>query len=704
MAQAATETAANLNSSADRATIRIKLADLGVAPENPRAGEPADEGIPQLAQTIQAAGVLIPLLVRPGRGKKEKKFMALDGRRRELAMRYNVEQGHITEDYEFSAIVVEDLVGQVSAAVLPNSERAPLHVADVIGAIGKFLKAKLDYNQIAGALGYEKIEIQRLAKLSQLPQTALAALKAGHIKLRDARMLARLEDPEELKELSERAAEGMLQTWQLQQRLQQNITSDDSRLILVGLDRYQQAGGGFATDLFGEMPDVLLEPQKLDQLWEERVAPVVKALRDKGLEVFIGSGTPENFEHAGYTGVYNLASAHKPLAQAAQATLQDARGALEAVGDLTSADADAALIAYVEADLAYEASLRPFRTIGAVTLAPASTGIEIEVFLSPVSPAELEAKAAFEAEAPAPTSSSSRPSSYTPAVEIEVPTQTVDTEGVNHALHENYTDVATRGLMRALVDDPQVAFTALIAQLFSTIVLGRRQERDAVLRVSGTAYHRQGTDPIPALDGEVRERLEVRKAEFLASGKRPIPWINGMAHGEKMALLAELVAVTVDGRETHTYSIRPAARAEADELGTLLDLDITAYWTPDEAFLKSHPKKKLLALLETMGEEDDRAKTLKKEELVSFTAERCSVANWAPAALSWKAPAEEGETEDADTSEDQERLSADDTESAEEAEPGADRALANDADDTESVASEVAAAANTNEVIVAEAA
>ncbi len=61
--------------------ITVRLGDLGLAPENLRFQEPADDGVPQLAETVLAAGVLIPPIVRAGR-KGEQPFMALDGRRR----------------------------------------------------------------------------------------------------------------------------------------------------------------------------------------------------------------------------------------------------------------------------------------------------------------------------------------------------------------------------------------------------------------------------------------------------------------------------------------------------------------------------------------------------------------------------------------------------------------------------------------------
>jgi ParB family chromosome partitioning protein len=41
------------------ARIQVRLGDLGLAKEDLRFHEPADEGVPQLAETILAAGVVI---------------------------------------------------------------------------------------------------------------------------------------------------------------------------------------------------------------------------------------------------------------------------------------------------------------------------------------------------------------------------------------------------------------------------------------------------------------------------------------------------------------------------------------------------------------------------------------------------------------------------------------------------------------------
>ncbi len=140
---------------------------------------------------------------------------------------------------------------------------------------------------------------------------------------------------------------------------------------------------------------------------------------------------------------------------------------------------------------------------------------------------------------------------------------------------------------------------------------------------------------IETLDGEVRQRLDDRRAAWQASGETVIAWVHALPHGEKMGLLAELTAISLDVRETRTTLIRRSARTEAAELAALCAADITLHWTPDAPFLQAHSRGLLLGMLESMGAEDERARSLKKTELVDWVAEQAASRSWAPAGLSW---------------------------------------------------------------------
>jgi len=648
--------AAGLAAPMDR--IMVRLGDLGLAKENLRFAEPADDGVPQLADTILAAGLVIPPIVRPGR-KGEEAHMALDGRRRRLALLLLKERGAIDDDYLVECQRAETKAQQAAAIVLPNTEHAPVHIADVILAIGRLRKAKMDTASISKALGYSELEIKRLEALSAVHPSVLKALRQGKLTLKQARLFARIDDKKRQAEIAETALAGYFQDHHLRHVVEGGrLTVEDPRFTLVGMDRYIAAGGRVTSDLFGELPDALLDPEVLQAAWRERVQPIVDHLKADCLAVYIGQdgafGAPEGFDRLPY--VY-----HGDLGEAQKTVLNDAR---YAVTQLSSAlqdidpETDEAPAAYapLASAMAVVAGAPLTRDkIGAVILSPADSdyGWGATFYSVPLPAEELPDEIADEAD----EDDDAGPVYSRSAADVEVPRAEVEVEGSSHVLHEVRTDVATRGLIRDLADDPSAALTVLVAQLFKQLALhssGALEE--SALQISAKRYAFGTTAPIQALDGEVKARLDTQRAAYKASGLRPITWVETLAHGEKMALLAELTAMSVNLREGRTTSIRHAARAEGAEIAALCGADLSAHWTPDVGFLAVHPKKQLLAMLEEMGVEDDRAKTLKKDDLVTFVAEAAAERQWAPPAMAWDRPPVETEAEpdDASTSTDEE--------------------------------------------------
>jgi ParB family chromosome partitioning protein len=638
--------------------IKVRLGDLGLAPENVRFKEPADDGVPQLAETILAAGVVIPPIVRPGR-KGEQRFMALDGRRRRLGLLLLRERGDLTDDYEVDCLLAETKAQQVAGVMLPATEHAPVHIADVITAIGKLRKTKLDTGAIAAALGYAELEIKRLEALAAVHPNVLKALRAGKLTLKQVRLFARIGDKKQQAEIAQTALDGYFQDYQLKGLVTRGrVTVDDPRFTLVGMERYVAAGGRVSSDLFAELPDALLDPEILSAAWRDRVQPIAAHLQAEGLAVYLGDdgdfGAPEGFSRLPYVYRPDLTEAQTTALNEANYrvtqlsfTLQDidpeADEAPGAFGPLVSAMADVA-----------GAPLSRCK-IGAVILSPAGTdyGFAASFYSVPLPAGELPEEIEDEADEEDEVEVGGR---YGRAVaDIEVPQADVEVEGSSHVLHETRTDVATRGLIRDLADDPSAALTVLVAQLFKQLALHSSGGLDAsALQISGVRYSRGSTPPIASLDGEVKARLDAKRAAYKASGLRPITWVETLAHGEKMALLAELTAISLNLREARTSSIRHGARAEAAEIAALCGADISAHWTPDAGYLAVHSKKQLLALLEEMEAEDDRAKTLKKDDLVAFVGEAAAERQWAPAALAWDRPVEVEAEEDAETEADPE--------------------------------------------------
>ncbi|MDG2528243.1 ParB N-terminal domain-containing protein [Caulobacter endophyticus] len=198
----------------DFQTLRVRLGDLDLAPENLRFDEPVDDDIPQLADTIGAAGVLIAPIVRPGR-KGEAPFMVLDGRRRRMALLLRRDRGDIDDDHPVACQVAVSKAAQAAALVLPNTERAPIHTAAVILAIGKFRKARMDTAAIGKALGYDVVEIRRLEALAGVHAKVLDAFRQGRLTLKQVKLFARIDDKAQQGQLAQAALDGHLQDYQL---------------------------------------------------------------------------------------------------------------------------------------------------------------------------------------------------------------------------------------------------------------------------------------------------------------------------------------------------------------------------------------------------------------------------------------------------------------------------------------------------------
>lgn len=626
------------------------LQSLAVAPENLRADDAPDDGIAELAETIFAAGLLQPLTVRPGR-KGEAPAMVLDGRRRLFALQALRAAGRIDDDHPVTAFVETDRRRQAAAVVLTNTA-VPVHVADVILAIGKMLKARLTPAAIAGALGYGELEVRRLAALSELHPKALEALKAGRCNLRQAKLMARLGDPAAQREIAEAALAGYgFQEWRVTERLDAGqVTIHDRRFAFVGGARYAAAGGRLESDLFGERADVVLDPDRLQAAWIARAQAVAAAaMADRTLQIVAAVDEPDlddlpDLEPFGDTYGAGLDDADLAAWRAADDAATRARAA---VVDLDLADPviDERLAAFLAARLDADAASAPTRTVSHVVVyARAATGLDLRAWgpSADVEPDAAEtgdaAAAGRDSGAAVIDSASSAPVAANVAPEPVAVAPAPETEGVNHGLHELRTDVATRALIRALADDPATALIVVVARLFTVMVLQTATGRNGgAVAITAEPYSRPGASPIPALDGEVRRRLVTWRENWSASGLSPIAWTAALTDLERLTLLGELTALSLDLRETATTRLRDGARAEAVEIAALCGCEVALHWTPDSAFLQAHPKAKLLAMLDEMGVNEPLAAGARKDELVALVARRAAERGWAPAFLNWRA-------------------------------------------------------------------
>ena len=638
-------------SAPSRRQMTVRLDDLDIAPENLRHGEAPDDDIPQLADTIAAAGLLQFPTVRPGT-RDEAAHMVLDGRRRLLALWLLRDCGVIYDDHPVEVFVETDRARQAAAVVLTNTA-VPVHVADVIAAIGRMLKARLGVKAIARALGYGEVEIRRLAALSALPAVALEALKTGRITLRQARLLARMKDADAQAEMAQAVLDGHgLPEWRIQEQLGQGrITDRDPRCGLVTPALYAAEGGRTAVDLFGELPPVLLDPEALTRGWIKRAAEMAATFEAEGLSIRLipcedgedgGPDLPEDLEqlYYAYGGLSDEATlVYREARERAQAAAEAVEALEPGMSDEEVAERRAA---YVRARVAQDQAGSGQRLATLLVFRPSlRTGVEIDCY----APVEIVDAATLsdegsevDGEAEGAGLLTARNRYAPPRAEAPAP----EVEGVSHVLHATRTDMATRGLIRALADSPEAALTVLVARLFASLAIWPPVARsEAALAITASSFSPSGGRIVDALDGAVRERLDARRLAWEASGLTTIAWVHAMDAGDRMGLLAELTALSLDLREDRTSLLRKAARTEAAEIADLCDADIARLWTPDGAYLRPHSREQLLTMLERMGAETEAPARMRKGDLVAWTEDQAASRRWVPACLAWNGSADE---------------------------------------------------------------
>jgi ParB family chromosome partitioning protein len=227
--------------------------------------------------------------------------MTLDGRRRQLGLLQLRDRGELTDDYEVDRLLAETKPQQGAAVMLRASEHAPVHIADVIVAIGKLRRSKMDIAAIAAALGHAELETKRLEALAAVHANVLKALRQGRLTLKQVRLLARLADKTQQAEIAKSALDGHFQNDPLRRVVEGGSSSvADDCFTLVDMDRYIAAGGRVSSDLFGEPADRLFDAEILQTVWRPRVQPIVDRLESEGLSAFVageaGFGARDGFD------------------------------------------------------------------------------------------------------------------------------------------------------------------------------------------------------------------------------------------------------------------------------------------------------------------------------------------------------------------------------------------------------------------------
>ena len=248
----------------------VKLAKLRLSPINVRTAEDKALAIEPLAADITARGVLQNLLITPV-NKPRGMFEVFDGGRRLRALLLMVERGAIVaEDYDVPVMVLKaDKNALSETSLAANFHQLKLTPAEECRAFLHFLGKDGDIDAVASRFGQTRRFIEGRLRLASLAEPIFDALAKGEITLDHAKAYGCTENHDKQLRVFEQVSRyGNYNADYIRRMIvQDSMRSDDPTAILVGEAAYCQAGGRIERDLFSaQNEDRWLDPEIAEQI------------------------------------------------------------------------------------------------------------------------------------------------------------------------------------------------------------------------------------------------------------------------------------------------------------------------------------------------------------------------------------------------------------------------------------------------------
>jgi len=239
--------------------------------------------IPELAASIARVGLLQNLTVVLSTDGEYYEVVA--GRRRLAALKLLVKRRKLAKDHEVPCLVVPDAAAR-TVSLTENVQREAMHPADQFEAFAALVAEGRAIEDIAADFGVTPLVVQRRLKLANVSPRLLADYRADTVTLDQLMALAITDD-----HAAQEAAFYEAPQWQRDpQALRDHLTHEeidvgrDPVARFVGLEAYEQAGGGTRRDLFADEQSgvFLADAVLLDTLARDKLAAMAEDVRAEG--------------------------------------------------------------------------------------------------------------------------------------------------------------------------------------------------------------------------------------------------------------------------------------------------------------------------------------------------------------------------------------------------------------------------------------
>ncbi len=591
----------------------------------------ATAGVAELAAQIKTHGLLQNLTVRPVAGGK---FEVIAGRRRLAALKRLARNKDIAKLIEVPCNVIEEGdAGEIS--LVENFGQLPMHPADQFDAFRDLAEKESGPEEIAARFGCSPLIVRQRLKLASVSPRLIKTYRAGSMTL-DQLMAFTVSD-----DLAAQEAAWFRQPdWNrdpatLRRTLTRaHVEASDRRVRLVGIDAYVAAGGHVLRDLFAtEHEGYLTDPALLDRLVVERLEREAEAIRAEGWKwIEIGP----DLDYAALRSFYRIYPQAPPLAPERQAELGSLTAEYETLIEEYGEDAPEPQCAKVVSLAERIEALSPSERVWSpesIARAGVMLGIGHAGQLVVERGLVRREDATHAEQGDGNPGRRRRPRSA----------DSGEAGDLSAALIEDLTAQRTAALRAVLAGNPDVALAAIVHAMALALFYDHRNSKSCLslrietndLRVSAKA----------SAEAPATAALAERHAGWLDQLPQDDDdlwmWCLGQGSETLLSLLAHCAACSLDAvRRPHHHADRQIAHA--DQLATVLSLDMREWWTPTaESYLGRVSKQRILeAVSEGVSPEAaDNLRKLPKTALIAHAGERLTGSGWLPSLL--RAPAGE---------------------------------------------------------------
>ena len=622
-------------------TLEIPLSKLLAWNDNVRATG-AEEGIGELADSIAAVGLLQGLVV-----KKEPrgKYAVIAGRRRLMALSKLADGGQVKATMPVPCRIAPKDADLPEISLTENFCRLPIHPADEFKAFQLLIDSGKSVADVAARFGVTEAVVLRRLALARVSPNLIDRYREGELNLELLQAFTLTDDHD-----AQEAVWNQLQPWNRKPHIVRQLLSNDDipasdkRVRFVGLENYEQAGGGIRRDLFadGEAGTYITDPAFLNRLVSEKLKTLSDEIENEGwkwIEI-----QPE-IDHQAISRYRRVHAPELPLSEEAHAeitALEETRERLaEKLADEEEAEDSPEIQAIYDQIDEIDArihSIRRDRKVNYSDDIKARCGVVIGVgqdgeatFVRGLLRKEDEKEVSGSDDANEKIGSAPA----NPAPEPE-------SANYSAALVETLTQHKTAAIAVELSQRPSVALAAVVhAMTLSEFGLDLNLYRSKTcVQVSTREAFLEGASGSPALAS-----LQQQKGawlEILAAQPDIWAWCLKQDQPTLLKLLAHLVARTVNAVKSKSDTEDATARfAQADHLAAALDVDMSKWFTPTaENFFSKVSKTSMAEALAEAGKpaSADSLK-LKKAQLAALAETELKSTGWLPVPIRTSSPA-----------------------------------------------------------------